>query len=36
MTGIDRHTFFNHTVYQLTPYDLQRLLLYNWEWEAGL
>ena len=28
--------WINHCVYQLTPYDLQRLELYNWEWEAGL
>lgn len=28
--------WINHCVYQLTPYDLQRLDLYNWEWEAGL
>ncbi len=28
--------WLNHCVYQLTPYDLQQLELYNWEWEAGL
>jgi homoserine O-succinyltransferase len=28
--------WINHCVYQLTPYDLQRLDLYNWNWEAGL
>ena len=28
--------WINHCVYQLTPYDLQRLELYNWDWEAGL
>jgi len=28
--------WINHCVYQLTPYELQRLDLYNWDWEAGL
>ena len=28
--------WINHCVYQLTPYDLTALELYNWEWEAGL
>lgn len=28
--------WINHCVYQLTPYDLTQLDLYNWEWEAGL
>lgn len=28
--------WINHCVYQLTPYDLTQLDLYNWEWNAGL
>lgn len=28
--------WINHCVYQLTPYDLTKLELYNWDWEAGL
>ena len=28
--------WINHCVYQLTPYDLTQLDLYNWDWEAGL
>lgn len=28
--------WINHCVYQPTPYDLQCLELYNWNWEAGL
>lgn len=28
--------WINHCVYQLTPYDLNQLVLYNWSWEAGL
>lgn len=27
--------WLNHCVYQLTPYDLSALEVYNWEWEAG-
>ena len=28
--------WLNHCVYQLTPYDLHALQLYNWNWDAGL
>ena len=28
--------WLNHCVYQLTPYDLYALQLYNWNWDAGL
>ncbi len=28
--------WINHCVYQLTPYDITQLDLYNWDWHAGL
>ncbi|MCD7958073.1 MAG: homoserine O-succinyltransferase [Ruminococcus sp.] len=28
--------WLNYCIYQLVPYDLSLLELYNWEWEAGL
>ena len=28
--------WLNNCVYQLTPYDLTSLEVYNWDWEAGL
>ena len=28
--------WLNHCVYQLAPYDLHALQLYNWNWDAGL
>ncbi len=28
--------WINHCVYQLTPFDITQLDLYNWDWNAGL